>query len=268
MADLTLNLTPFDLRTHHFTEFLKLINAGPEHQNPQRFQFSFESILRSVDFPDLGKELFPPPEHRTVSAMRNEVQQVLDWLRKKEVKKIIGLSVKDSFYDPHSEETIEQAIADLDIEVLNWKRLDLSIDSIYDSAKNVRELYLYCSGSKTAIKHWIGDNGIQRLEKVWWRPPVYDGCAVLKNDNHLAPRVTYRHCSSKFSIIQWKSNCLIMKQDRISLQRAQDLEKVVKEYFRFLDIEWPELRPQVTVENWSQSTSTVFEEKGIEVDRK
>lgn len=168
MADLTLNLTPFDRRTHHFTEFLKLVNAGAEQQESQGFRFSFENILRSVDFPDLGKEPFLPSEHRTVSAMRNEVQQVLNWLRtKKDVKKIIGLSVKDSFYDPHSEETIEQAIADLDIEVLNWKRLDLSIDSIYDSARNVRELHLYCSGSKTAIMHWIGDSGIQRLERVW-----------------------------------------------------------------------------------------------------
>ncbi len=170
MADLTLNLTPFDRRTHDFTEFLKLVNTGVEQKESQGFQFSFENILRSVDFPDLGKEPYSPPEHRTVSAMRNEVQQVLNWLRtKKQVQKIIGLSVKDSFYDPHSEETIEQALAGLDVEVLNWKRLDLSINSIYDSARNVRELYLCCGGSKTSIMHWIGDSGMQRLEKVWPR---------------------------------------------------------------------------------------------------
>jgi hypothetical protein len=59
-----------------------------------------------------------------------------------------------------------------------------------------------------------------------------------------------------------------MEQDRISLQRAQELEKIVKEYFTQLETAWPQLKPQVTVENWSQSTSAVFEEKGIEVDRK
>jgi hypothetical protein len=183
---LTLNLTPFDRRTHHFTEFLKLVNAGPEQQNAQRFQFFFESILRSVDFPDLGKEPLPPSEHRTVSAMRNEVQQVLNWLRtRKDVQKIMGLSVKDSFYDPHSEETIEQAIAGLDIEILNWKRLDLSIDTIFDSAKNVRELYLYCSGSKTAIRHWIGDTGVRRLEKV--RCKLYQKVRLVSSTH------TYHH---------------------------------------------------------------------------
>lgn len=62
-----------------------------------------------------------------------EVNIVLDWLRMiKGVQKIIELRVPDSRYEPHSEETIEDAAIKFKVEELNWKRIDLATRGFSD----------------------------------------------------------------------------------------------------------------------------------------
>jgi hypothetical protein len=146
---------------------------GPEKEQPQlaRAQLpfehlSFEEVLQSVEFPNLDNHHNEDDPFAPMVA-GNEVQRMLDWLReKKKVRKIIRLNVRDSLHHPHSEEVIETAIAPFDIESLDWKRLDLSIDSIFLAAPNVRELRLYSSGSQAALRHWIGSEGVRKLKEV------------------------------------------------------------------------------------------------------
>lgn len=171
VVEFALNLTPFDKSSHDFQEFLNMLDSRKGPSQPRRdyspFEcLEFEKTLQSVEFPSLEErhaeaEIFG----RTIA--RNEVARVLGWLRKeKSVEKIITLNVRDSIYHPHSEEIIEQALSHFDIERLNWRRLDLSVDSISCAAPNVRELHLYSSGSQAALRHWIGNDGVRKLKKV------------------------------------------------------------------------------------------------------
>lgn len=176
MAEITLNLTLFDSSSHSFEQFLALLaseqgNYGATLSETDRvilpFQrLIFEETLLSVDFPSLdkhGTNTGPLPS----AAVRNEVHLVLKWLQEsKGVKKLIKLTVSDSKINPHPEEAMEAAIKHLDVEHLDWRRLDLSIDTILEAAENVRELHLYSSGSRAVIGHWLGEDGVRRLSKA------------------------------------------------------------------------------------------------------
>ncbi|KAE9376015.1 subtilisin-like protein [Stipitochalara longipes BDJ] len=107
---------------------------------------------------------------------RQEVLYVIKWLRLvKGVKKIIRLKVFDSRYEPHKEEVIEEAIKDVDVEELNWRRLDLSIRTVQAAAANVKTPRLYSGGDWASICHWMSENGINRLkdrvsdERIEWQ---------------------------------------------------------------------------------------------------
>jgi len=119
----------------------------------------FESHLRYVNIPvpDL-------PQQDKVSGMitvRSEVKEILDWLRdKKGVKGIYELHVRDSLYVPHSEEVIGKCLVGFDIEILDWKRVDMSIEPLLlqsepgkCSCPNLKELTLYASGW-ASLQYW------------------------------------------------------------------------------------------------------------------
>jgi hypothetical protein len=144
-----------------FNTFLeKCFNITPiaKPQSPLPLNVKFYSTLKYVAIPALDI---------LESRSYNEVEEVLSWLSKcKGVKKIQELRVDDSFHRPHSEESIEAAILPFDVEVMKWRRADLSIASILKAAPNVRDLRLYSSGNWATIDHWIGPTGFQMLPKV------------------------------------------------------------------------------------------------------
>jgi hypothetical protein len=97
---------------------------------------------------------------------RQEVNDILKWLRLRNVSRILALKVMDSFHNPHTEETIENSVEPFDVETLDWRRLDLSIECIQKAAKNVKKLNLYSSGSRAALSHWTGSEGLGLLSEV------------------------------------------------------------------------------------------------------
>jgi hypothetical protein len=124
----------------------------------------FESTLRYVQFPDRD-HVSPNTDHSNPSIPRTEVPIVLKWLREvKKVTTIVELNVPDSYIHPHSEETIENAIAQFDVQILNWRRLDVSVECVKVAARQVRSLSLYSSGNWAAIRHWTSSKGICELE--------------------------------------------------------------------------------------------------------
>jgi len=145
-------------------------------------ELEFESTLRYVDFPifemtknngshmndhDLRYGTKANHSRSDDIGFRDEAHSVLKWLRdRKGVRKIIEVRVADSQYHPHSEQVIEESLERFDVEILNWKRADLSVDSISIAAPNVKKLYLYSNGSKASIGHWAGSDGVGRLEKL------------------------------------------------------------------------------------------------------
>ncbi|KAF5129904.1 hypothetical protein E5D57_006237 [Metarhizium anisopliae] len=101
--------------------------------------------------------------------IRSEVEEILDWLRNKNgVTGIHELRVSDSLYIPHSEEVIEKCLTGFDIEVLDWKRVDLSIEPLFSGSRlvcpNLKKLTLYASGW-IALQYWTSQEVQKSLRK-------------------------------------------------------------------------------------------------------
>jgi hypothetical protein len=116
----------------------------------------FERILKYVNIPAFQGQ---PSERRT------EAVSIFQWLKTcKQVKRVFEVTVNDSRHCPTTEEDIERALRDLNVQHLDWRRTDLSITSISRAVKGLKTLHLYSSGSYAAIDHWLGPNGIKTLD--------------------------------------------------------------------------------------------------------
>ncbi|KFA46532.1 hypothetical protein S40293_09874 [Stachybotrys chartarum IBT 40293] len=116
----------------------------------------FERILKYVNIPAFVGKL---------GEKRTEAVSILQWLKLyKRVKRVFEITVDDCRFCPSTEEDIEMALRGLGVQYLDWRRTDLSIDSIVSVAKDVTTLHLYSSGSLAAIDHWIGPRGVSMLD--------------------------------------------------------------------------------------------------------
>jgi hypothetical protein len=145
----------------------------------KRFEEEFESVLKYVAIPLFG--------NGNLLNRRMEAASILTWLRDcKGVSQIVEVGVEDALHNPNSEEDIENALSGLDIRDLNWRRLDLSIESIVKAAKLIERLQLYSSGNFAAIDHWLGPKGICLLNKVSPAPRI-----LISNDIAIFPANKY-----------------------------------------------------------------------------
>ena len=134
------------------------------HEKPL-IDIAFESTLKYViiDIPDTNVDLnsfFKAP------MIRDEVGRIFQWLSlDKNVRKIIELTVADSGLKPQREDQIVDAIKKFDVEILDWKTGDLSIDCILDAAPNVEQLHLYTS-TWNSLCQWTSSEGAIILPKV------------------------------------------------------------------------------------------------------
>lgn len=105
------------------------------------------------------------------SLIRSEVGEILTWLRDtKEVTGIYELSIRDSCYLPHTENHIRASLSSFDVEVLDWRRLDLSLwvlsaDRTHQNltCPNLKALRLYASGWP-ALAFWTSHEGLSFLD--------------------------------------------------------------------------------------------------------
>lgn len=132
---------------------------------PSHYSIEFQPYLKLVTIPDLDHFRDHECAGQTTDLIGSEVKWILDWLREvKGVSRVLKLRVLDSRHRPHSEQTIEKAIQFLDIEELDWKRLDLSTKVIEVAAQKVHTLHLYASGSWTPVYHWTSPGGLDSLK--------------------------------------------------------------------------------------------------------
>ncbi|KAF9636707.1 hypothetical protein BFW01_g7603 [Lasiodiplodia theobromae] len=134
--------------------------------------FKFEDTLRYVELPQLEIERPVPSKFVPKRAVpdghgRTDYAVVFEWLRKKGVKRILSLSVSDLKEPSHSEETIEEALRDIEvIKLWDWQRSDLSPETIFKAAKNVEEVYLYWNGNEAVLRSWGEPEGLNKLRNL------------------------------------------------------------------------------------------------------
>jgi hypothetical protein len=144
----------------------------------------FEDILQYVALPKLSIErdsgFQSPPRAKMGQPKqdgkgRKDLQMIFDWLwEDKKVKKIIRVIVEDNVEDDqavaHSDEAIESALRRFGVEVWDWRKMDISIDTIVTAAPDVREVHLYSSGNNAVLLAWADTSGLVNLEKVRMSP--------------------------------------------------------------------------------------------------
>lgn len=105
-----------------------------------------------------------------MSLKRLEVSEILRWLNgDKKVTGIYELSVRDSCYLPHNEHVIRTCLTIFDVEVLDWRRLDLSLRVLHAPKEttnlvcpNLKTLRLY-AGGWPALAYWTSDESLSFL---------------------------------------------------------------------------------------------------------
>ncbi|KAI0442366.1 hypothetical protein F4803DRAFT_551238 [Xylaria telfairii] len=128
----------------------------------------FESILSYVALPMLSVldlETVDPlgafHNKKSMSKGRRDMGAIFEWLRLQNVETIHAITVIDSTEPSHSDTAIENALRGFDIEVWDWKKLDLNCDVISNCAgETVREISLYSSGNYAVLMGWASTDGL------------------------------------------------------------------------------------------------------------
>jgi hypothetical protein len=107
----------------------------------------------------------PPSKRPSMRKRQNDAIAVFDWLREKLVRKIIRVDFIDNELFPHTNEAIENALKGFEVEILNWKKPDLSCELVYNSTSVLSEISLYCSGNTTVLNIWGGPEGFINARK-------------------------------------------------------------------------------------------------------
>jgi hypothetical protein len=88
------------------------------------------------------------------------------------VNGIYELRVQDSILLPHSEQMISQSVDEFDIEILDWMRVDMSLEPLLNGGTarcpNLRKLSVYVS-SWAMLQYWKSeevDLQLQMFPKV------------------------------------------------------------------------------------------------------
>lgn len=141
-----------------------------------------EKTLRHFALPDLdrgkgNKQLVP-----AVVKDHKEVKEFTGWLKSKHlVNKIHSLAVLNRERGSHDEETIAQMCRDFGVVKMNWRRLDLSVGSLWKSQydltvtynqDHLKTLHLYSSGNATGLNEWFGEDGLKKLDRAFIHPHV------------------------------------------------------------------------------------------------
>ncbi|KAF6833666.1 hypothetical protein CPLU01_05387 [Colletotrichum plurivorum] len=93
------------------------------------------------------------------------------------VKRILKVIVDDSSQEPHSDAAIEKALEGFGVESLEWSKLDLDPETLYNAtltktspklppSSELSEVVLRWSGNNSALRAWGEPEGLRRLPKL------------------------------------------------------------------------------------------------------
>ncbi|KAL6830889.1 hypothetical protein J3E69DRAFT_328079 [Trichoderma sp. SZMC 28015] len=140
-------------------------------------KLKFEDILQYVAIPRLNVEVNMNAANSKRSRGtgrspkqdgdgRRDLCYIFDRLRKKGVKTILKVIIDDSVSPAHSDEAIEDALKFMDVEIWDWKRIDLCSEVIFRVASKAREVNLYWSGNNAVLRGWSEEGGLKRLREL------------------------------------------------------------------------------------------------------
>lgn len=102
--------------------------------------------------------------------------KIFRWLHdRKGVRHIVKITVLDDVGTPHSDEVIERTFRDdtnkdatvkIDVDVWDWRKIDICSQTIVGAAPDVKEVYLYCSGNNAVLRGWADTQGLIQLKQV------------------------------------------------------------------------------------------------------
>ena len=139
----------------------------------------FERMLKYVAFPKVQIEKRSVPAHKGKPAKldgktdgkgRKDMTIMFDFLRTKGVKRIIHVMVADQEGIAHSDEAIESALRDFEVEIWDWQRFDICTETIAWAAPGVEQAHLYWSGNNAVLWGWSEKDILDkmtRLKKVY-----------------------------------------------------------------------------------------------------
>lgn len=175
--EISLSLSGFGSSASSAQSFLDLIRKPNNQRQADNkpgdilLQVSFEKTLISVDIP--VSDLPAPQADGSSALVRGEAWYILGWLKNnKKVEGIYELRVRDSCYMPHTEMAIRLCVAPFDIEVLDWRRLDMSLSVLHamDDEKSLtcpklKRLRLY-AGGWPALAYWTSEESLLFLDSL------------------------------------------------------------------------------------------------------
>jgi hypothetical protein len=174
-----LNLSIFDRQASNFKEWLSSVNI---------MNVSFDTMLKSVRLPDLQCQ-GDSPCTELHHGLRNpgEAPPLFNYLRlKHKVAEIFEIIVPDCPIHPHSNDAIRTSLNGFRVRHLDWRKKDLSLETVNRAAPNLESLCLYSSGNADVLGHWASVNGLGRFKEVSQNRHVFCGilsiaisCAIL-----------------------------------------------------------------------------------------
>lgn len=158
-------------------EFPAKISKDTAVINFERFEenyakVNFDEVLQYVDFRRMKVEQLPilnrargNAAKQNLSAGRTDLVHFFRWLKNKNVRNIIKVMVDDKSDVAHSDEAIEQSLEAFDIEILDWRKMDMDPETLYRACKSskLRELHLWWSGSNAVLRAWSEPGGLCKM---------------------------------------------------------------------------------------------------------
>jgi hypothetical protein len=136
----------------------------------------FEDVLQYVALPNITVEKAPLPsnsnqvskkQHRIDGKGRKDMIYLFNFLRDvKQVKRVIRVIVDDLLEPAHSDEAIEIALGGLKVEIWDWRKTDLCVETILAAAPDATEVSLYWSGNNAVLRGWSEPGGLPLLKKL------------------------------------------------------------------------------------------------------
>ncbi|KAL4881677.1 hypothetical protein BJY04DRAFT_218119 [Aspergillus karnatakaensis] len=132
----------------------------------ERFdKFPFESCLSYV--------CLPPRKYQTAdTAARGNTdtlesyQPIFNFIKKQGVKKIFKVTVNDLVGPPHSDRLIVELTRAYNIQHWDWRKLDISSDTILAAAPDVKTVVMHSSGNLSTLQGWACKHGLARLQML------------------------------------------------------------------------------------------------------
>ena len=156
--ELKLDLSGF--KTMNFMEYLPVLELD-------NLNISFYETLIKVVLPDLNCH-----DNHSCDATKHSLRKsseagiVFRYLKSKGVKHIIEAVIPDCMVHPHANRYIIDALRPFNVKRLNWRKLDIGVETIKRAAPDVEVLTLHSSGDWDALSRWVGVDGLCQLPKV------------------------------------------------------------------------------------------------------